>query len=211
MTPAVIDHLVYACPNLEAAVDDIAARTGVLAAAGGAHPDLGTRNALLSLGPRCYLELIGPDPAQPPPAEPRPFGLDDLRGPALRGWAVAPAGMEAAIYAARAAGTDLGQPIAGLRHGPGGTPVSWRMTRPSDLDGMAIAPFLIDWENSPHPAAQSPRGLVLADFVIRTPDPGRITPLIDALCLTVRVEHARAPGLRAAIEGPAGQELMLTS
>jgi glyoxalase-like protein len=211
MTPAVIDHLVYACPNLEEAVDDIAARTGVRAAGGGQHPGLGTRNALLSLGARCYLELLGPDPAQPPPAEPRPFGLDSLRGPALRGWAAAPASMDSAIQAARAAGTDLGQPIAGLRYGPDGTPVSWQMTPPSELDGMAIAPFLIDWENSLHPAAQAPPGLLLADFVIRVPDPDRIIPLLDALGLTVRIQHAQAPGFRAALHGPAGQELVLTS
>jgi len=211
MMPAVIDHLVYACPNLEEAVDDIAARTGVRAAGGGQHPGLGTRNALLSLGPRCYLELLGPDPAQPPPAEPRPVGLDNLRGPALRGWAVAPASMKSAIHTARAAGTDLGEQIAGLRNGPDGTPISWQMTSPSEFEGMAIAPFLIDWEDSPHPAAQSPRGLLLADFVICMPDPDRIIALLDALGLTIRVQHAQAPGFRAAIRNPAGQDLVLTS
>jgi hypothetical protein len=211
MTSAVIDHLVYACPNLEEAVDDIAVRTGVRAAGGGQHPGLGTRNALLSLGPRCYLELLGPDPAQPPPAEPRSFGLDNLRGPALRGWAVAPASLDSAIQAARAAGTDLGQPIAGLRYRPDGTPVRWRMTPPSELDGMAVAPFLIDWENSPHPAAQSPRGLLLAEFVIRSPDPDRIIALLDALGLAVRIQHAEVPGFSAAVRNPAGQDLVLSS
>jgi hypothetical protein len=211
MIPAVIDHLVYACPNLEEAIDDIAARTGVRAASGGQHPGLGTRNALLSLGPRCYLELLGPDPAQPPPAQPRPFGLDRLHHPALRGWAVAPANLHAAINAARAAGTDPGQPIAGLRRGPDGTPVRWRMTQPSELNGLAIAPFLIDWDNGPHPAAQVPAGLVLADFLIRTPDPDHIIPLLDALDLKIHIQQAQAPGFRAAIHTPAGQEFVLTS
>lgn len=211
MTSAVIDHLVYACPNLEEAVDAIAARTGVRAAAGGQHPGLGTRNALLSLGPRCYLELLAPDLEQPPPAEPRAFGLDDLHGPALRGWAVAPANMDAAIRAARAAGTDPGEPIAGLRHGPDGTPLSWRMTPHSELNGLAIAPFLIDWDNGPHPAAQAPQGLVLADFVIRVPEPDHITPLLHALGMAIQIEHAQAPGFWAAIHAPTGQELVLTS
>ena len=211
MPSAVIDHLVYACPNLERAIDDIAARTGVRAASGGQHPGLGTRNALLSLGPRCYLELLGPDHAQPPPAQPRPFGLDKLCGPALRGWAVAPANLDAAIQAARTAGTDPGQPIAGLRHGPDGTPLSWRMTPPSELNGLAIAPFLIDWDNGPHPAAQAPPGLFLADFVIRMPDPDHIIALLDSLGLTIHLQHAPAPGFRAVINSPAGQELVLTS
>jgi len=211
MTSAVIDHLVYACSNLEETVGAIADQTGVLASAGGQHPGLGTRNALLSLGPRCYLELLAPDPAQPPPAEPRPFGLDDLHGPALRGWAVAPANMDTAIQAARATGTDLGQPMAGLRHGPDGTPLSWRMTPPSEFNGLAIAPFLIDWDNGPHPAAQAPPGLVLADFVICVPEPDHITPLLHALGMAIHVEHAQAPGFWTAIHTPAGQELVLTS
>jgi Glyoxalase-like domain len=211
MTHAVIDHLVYACPNLEQAVDEIAARTGVRAASGGQHPGLGTRNALLSLGPRCYLELLAPDPAQPSPPQPRPFGLDNLHGPALRGWAVAPANLDAAIQAVRAAGTDPGQPIAGLRHAPDGTPLSWRMTPPSELNGLAIAPFLIDWDTGAHPSTQAPPGLVLADFVLRMPDPDHIIPLLKALGLTIHVRHAQAPGFWAAIHTPAGQELVLTS
>ena len=33
-----------------------------------------------------YFEIIGPDPAQPKPAGPRRFGVDDLKEPKLIGW-----------------------------------------------------------------------------------------------------------------------------
>ena len=52
--------------------------TGVRPSYGGAHPGLGTHNALLSLGHHSYLEIIAPDPNQPTPPRPRPFGLDEL-------------------------------------------------------------------------------------------------------------------------------------
>jgi Glyoxalase-like domain len=208
---AVIDHLVYTCPELDAAVDELAAATGVRAENGGQHPGLGTSNALLALGGRCYLELIAPDPGQPEPAEPRPWGLDQVRKPVLRAWAAAPDDLDAAVRAARAAGQDPGEVVAGRRRTPDGRELSWRMTRPPDTGDVAVAPFLIDWAGSPHPAQSAPGGLTLAQFVIFSPDPEDLGRLLRALGLDVPVQHAPAPGLRAEIRTQAGGQFTLAS
>ena len=82
------DHLVFAGPDLDEAVAYVASVLGVVAAPGGRHLGYGTRNRLIGFDDAAYLEVIGPDPDQPDPAGPRPFGIDELTGPALVAWAV---------------------------------------------------------------------------------------------------------------------------
>lgn len=124
----IIDHLIYGAPDLAAAVDDLERRTGVRAASGGKHLGIGTHNALLALGPRTYLEVIAPDPDQPRPANPRPFGMDELTTARLVGWALGCDDIDAAIATARARGYDPGDPIDMQRTTPSGEVLRWQLT-----------------------------------------------------------------------------------
>lgn len=206
-----IDHLVYACPELGPAVARITALAGVQAASGGQHPGLGTHNALLSLGERTYLEIIAPDPSQPTPAEQLPFGLAELSAPAVRGWAVAPADLDAAVQASRAAGFDYGPIVTGWRRTTDGHELTWRMTTYPHSPGVAVRPFLIDWADNPHPASAAPGGLTLEEFRLSSPDPERLHEQLRALGLHLRVEGADRPGLCAVLSGPQGERITLDS
>ena len=123
----VIDHLVYATPDLDATVADLA-RQGLTLSPGGAHDGRGTRNALADLGGGAYLEVLGPDPDQREPAQPRPSGIDGLTAPCLAAWAVRVTDLDAAVAAARSRGYDPGtaQDMARLRGD--GVRLAWRLT-----------------------------------------------------------------------------------
>jgi hypothetical protein len=82
-----VDHLVYATPDLDASIRDLEALLGARASIGGQHLGRGTRNALITIGERAYLEIIGPDPDQPAPNGPRWFNIDALDRPRLVAWA----------------------------------------------------------------------------------------------------------------------------
>jgi hypothetical protein len=125
---AIIDHLVYACPDLDAAIAEITRLTGIHPQGGGQHPGLGTHNALLSLGQRTYLEIIAPDPGQPQPSVTRPFGLDGVNRGGLVGWAIACQDIDAAVADARRCGYDPGEVAEMQRAGPTGMLLRWRLT-----------------------------------------------------------------------------------
>jgi hypothetical protein len=201
-----IDHLVYAAPDLPVAVAEVEGRFGVLAQAGGKHDGSGTHNALLALGAQTYLEIIAPDPGQATPPMPRPFGVDGLRGGALVSWALACDDIDAAVARARSRGYDPGEVADGQRATPTGTVLRWRLTlnaRPGSL-----IPFLISWGSTEHPARSAPPGLTLEAFNLEHPDPPSLAPLLTALGADVEIRPAATAAFVARLSGPNGTHVL---
>lgn len=203
MLPA-IDHLVYAAPSLDAGIEAMAERLGVTAAYGGQHTGIGTHNALLSLGGNAYLEIIAPDPDQPPPGEPLPFGLGELHEPGLAAWALAVTGIESRVESARDAGYDPGTVVPLTRALPEGGELSWRLTIRRPAAGDGLVPFLIQWNPGPHPSVSSPGGCTLTDLTAEHPRPEEIESMLSALGVVLPLAEAPRPALIATIEGPHG-------
>ena len=203
MPDRMVDHIVYAAPDLDAAVADLEARLGVGASYGGSHPGAGSHNALLGLGGGAYLEIIAPDPDQPDPAgRSRPFGLDDLTAPRLVGWAAKATGLHTRVAVARLGGFDPGLARTMRRLRPDGVELVWTLTSAGPGLG-GLVPFLIDWDETPHPTATAPGGCRLTALAGRHPRPAEVEAALAALGLTLPVEEGPV-ALVATLDTPNG-------
>ena len=200
-----VDHLVYATPDLQVGIDAVEKQVGIKATAGGQHPGLGTRNALVALGPTSYLEIIGPDPEQPKPSGPRRFGIDDLKAPRIVRWVVKSSDLGAVADNAARAGVTLGPLASGSRRRPDGVLLAWRYTDPATVVADGLVPFFIDWGSSPHPALTAARGATLAQLRAEHPDARRVQKMLDDLGLDLRVSQASRPAIIATIDSPRGR------
>lgn len=200
-----VDHLIFGTPDLELGVSRLERLLGVRASTGGRHPVWGTHNALLALGPDCYLEVMAPDPGLPRPESPRLFGLDDLAEPRLLTWAARADDLERTAQQAARAGVSLGAASDGGRQRPDGTWVRWRITDPFAPRLGGVVPFLIDWGATPHPAGGAAPGCTLRGLRAEHPDPDRVRAALGAMEVTLAVEPGARPALVATIEGALGQ------
>jgi hypothetical protein len=152
--------------------------------------------------------VIGPDPAQPEPATPRPFGIDELTEPALVAWAVRTPDLDAAIAGARARGFDPGDALEMSRATGDGETLRWRLTPPSAPG--TLRPFLIDWGGTPHPTTRGLPSIPLLMVTATHPDPDSVHTATAALGLELLVRRAAGASLTAALRTVDGRQVALS-
>jgi len=200
-----VDHLVYAVPDLDRGIAYIEHLLGIRATPGGRHAGRGTHNALLALGPRTYLEIIGPDPAQTNAPKPFWFGVDRLVAPALVTWAAHTSDLEGVAEKAARDGVTLGDIIAGSRRRTDGVELRWRYTDPLRLIADGLVPFFIDWADAEHPAQSAAQGAALIGLRAEHPEPERVQEMLRSLDLAISVRPAQHPALIATIDCARGR------
>lgn len=207
-----LDHLVYGVTDLQAAVERVAAATGVRPVEGGRHLGRSTRNYLLGLTATAYLEIIGLDEENPPgPGVRVPFGLDHLTRDRLITWAIHPADAAAVAVESARLGADHGALETMSRLTTSGETLTWRLAlaqpdATGQLQWDGLAPFIIDWGSTRHPATHLPQ-VRLESFTLTFPDAARLRALLDGLGATSGPPltlNQGAPALNSRISGPAG-------
>lgn len=204
---AQFDHLVVGIRSLAEGTAHFARLTGVSPVPGGTHPGRGTENALVSLGPGEYLEIIAPQ------AEARLSDSDaklrELARLTVVAWAVAVDNADTVRETLKAAGFATTVPQHGSRVAPSGERLEWEVFRLSDAK-IVGAPFFIEWsETTTHPSITAPAGCSRERFRIQTPASDRISKMVKAVGLDGVSVTSGAPAIEAVVTcGPRRAILM---
>jgi len=186
-----VDHLLLGVADLDRGIDWVEEKTGVRAVIGGSHPGVGTRNALISLGGRRYLEIIAPDPEQD---EYRShIDVRSFTEPRIVTWAASATDIEAVAARARETRHRFQGPSDGSRARPDGKLLRWRtldVVAELDRQGIDPVPFFIEWAaDSIHPAEDSPKGCELLSIEIEHPESAAVAELLEGLGVEAAVEQ----------------------
>jgi hypothetical protein len=198
-----LDHLAVSCTDLAEGAAHIEATFGVELATGGEHPDMGTHNRLLSLGPEAYFEVIAIDPKATPPNRPRWFNLDNFYGPPrLTNWIVQTHDMDEALAELP---DGFGKPMS-LQRGD----LRWKMAIPDNgiLPWGGWAPAIIQWLGDAHPAPRLPEANVrLESLRLKHPEAEEIAQTLAPLMPrdTAMFQVNAEPSLTATFLTPTGQ------
>jgi len=200
--PALLDHILLGCNDLDNGINLVNESTGVRATLGGVHPGRGTRNALLSLGERRYLEIIAPDPAQ---SEIVHFPqIRAMTEPRLIGWAVHPPDIAAVAKQLTENKIAFTGPDDGSRKRPDGRVLNWKTINLTD-DRQGLLPFFIEWSaDSVHPSKDAPAKCTLDYFEILSAEPDELSSIFKRMGLDLPVQRSDKARLHALITGPKG-------
>ncbi len=208
LTPAVdaVDHLLFGTADLDKGIALIEKLTGVKAVIGGSHPGVGTRNALLALGGKRYLEIIGPDPAQTTFTSRQ--DVRKLTEPRLITWAAATSDIDALAKRLTEGGKQVFGPRDGSRARPDGKVLKWRSMAINHEFTAGVfdpIPFLIQWAvDSVHPSQDSPSGCTLLSLAIEAPKASALSDELRRLGIDAVVKEAQTPRLIATLKTPKG-------
>ncbi len=200
--PALLDHIILGCNDLDTGIEFVHEGTGVVPTVGGVHPGRGTRNALLSLGERRYLEIIAPDPAQSEIVHyPQ---LRSMTEPRLIGWAVHPADIAAVAKQLRENQVAFAGPNDGSRKRPDGRVLNWKTINLTD-DRHGLLPFFIEWSaDSDHPSKDASAKCTLEYFEILSAEPDELASTLKRIGIDFPIQRSDKARLHALISGPKG-------
>ena len=169
-----LDHIVFAAgpKGLTETTQRLSALLGEDFQDGGVHPRFGTRNAVLPLPGRTYLE--GVEVLDHPASDKAPFGQavrarTELGGGWL-GWVVA---VEDISAVEQRIGREA---VHGNRHRPDGVELNWKQLGVKGLQADPQLPFFVEWESDPeiHPSVGATGKLALHSLEIAG-DPDRVS------------------------------------
>jgi Glyoxalase-like domain len=180
VTNNAFDHVVLGTSNLDQAVDDFEALTGVRPLMVVSHNGCGTKSARVAFEQCAFLELLGPDPKQP-------------STPLAEKLAMLPEGKLVPVHYAvrnnkssdlkKSTWSDMGfecDEVTMIAKDKG-MPWKWSMYFLEGHDDDGIIPFFVDWGESHHAAGRLPIVGNLEDVVVRGPADNKLHQLLNGV------------------------------
>lgn len=159
-----IDHILLGISDLEVGSQEFESLTGVRPIFGGVHPNIGTHNALVSLGNGIYLEIIAPQKKGKKLTG--PFrGFENMDQLGLIGWALQTSDLSQAFEGLEESGVSNSGIQPGSRKTPQNDILEWATIFPLEDGLTVIQPFFINWKKMDlHPSLSTPPGCSLEHF-----------------------------------------------
>jgi len=202
-----LDHIIWACDDLERGSRRFEALTGVAPRYGGTHASGLTHNALVRIAPRSYLEILAPTGAS--------TGTEDLwcrlartaREPKILTYCSRSSMPLAELaQAAEAMGGPTPKVLSNGRVTPEGVRLNWQWLAPTFGDFGLAFPFFIDWLDSPHPAAtaQNPAHIELKEFSVGHPQAQELQQTLSKFGAPMNTYSAARIEFRLELDTPRG-------
>jgi len=200
-----IDHLVYCCLNLEDGINYFMENYGMQAVIGGRHLNEGTKNAIINLGDKCYLELLAIDKQNKAHTQNRWMGIDLLTTPKITRWAINSSNLEEDKQALIKYNNQLGNIESGLRKKPDNSDLTWKLTKPLSYPEVEVVPFLLDWSGSiSHPTDGLSIQGNLMKIELESATPEKVKGCLDELNIGISVKLNTESHIKVVIDGPKG-------
>lgn len=200
-----LDHLVYAVPNLEKAMEDFENMTGITPIFGGYHTTQGTKNALVNLGNQAYLEMLAIDDKNTEISAPRWMGIDFTENPMLTRWALKSKNLKTDAEVVKNYHTAMDKIQGGQRKTDGGQLLKWSMIMPLASPKVELIPFFCDWQHSAvHPTDALPEQAKIVEVILTHPVPNLVIPTLNKLSINLEIAHSKSMSIRAMIETSKG-------
>jgi hypothetical protein len=204
---AFLDHIIWACDDLERGTRRFEALTGVRARYGGVHASGSTHNALVGLGPQCYLEILAPTGPQTPAEDAWCRLARNAHEPRIMTYCMrSPRPLSQLAQIAEAAGARNALVADNGRVTPEGVRLNWQWVAPVFDEFGPAFPFFIDWLDSTHPAT-SARGqgeVRLAEFAVGHPRADALLRTLTEVATPIDTYTAATIEFRVRLDTPRG-------
>jgi len=200
-----IDHFVFAVPDLEEAIDWFESITGCRPIFGGYHTTQGTKNALVNLGNKCYLEFLAIDDENRKFKTNRWMGIDLIEKSQTTRWALKSFDLDRETEILKLYNPELAKIKGGQRKTPNGKMLNWQLTMPLSKPKVELIPFLIDWQNSEaHPTDNLPQECELVGVEFRSPNSVAVSNMFKKLSIDTKVVKGNFSKIRLQIKSVMG-------